>query len=362
MGRKLTDGLTLKPNGTYELIRRIDGKRKSFSSKNPREVWEKYNAYLRSNDAERDEIKRGKMFSDVAQEWWANKESEIAYGSRRTYKSAMKRAVDALGQCRITSITPEQCNSFIQGLNFARKTVSNQLSVLNMIFRYSIVRGYAKSNPCQYVEIPSHLAHSTRHLLTPEQLQAVKVSAGTPDSLLAQLILYTGTRCGEALALQWKDVDFENNRIGITKAVVHHGNCPEIEKTKTQAGIRVVPLLTPLRALLLPLVGNPDDYIIGGKNPLSKSALNRYWERYIKQLNVGQIDRHQIRHEYATMLYEAGVDVLTAKTIMGHTDIATTQRIYTHIRECRIDDARKKLEAMSDRWQTTEDKYAASNF
>lgn len=354
MGKKLTDGLTLKANGTYEMIRRIDGKRKSFSSKKPREVWEKYNAYLRASDEQREETERGKSFAIVANEWWEEKQREIAYGSLRTYKAAKDRAEDAFGSDKITEITPQQCNAFICSLKLARNTVSNQLSVLNMIFRFAILKGYTRENPCQYVELPAHLQHSTRKLLSPEQLAAVKASAGKPESLLAQLILYTGTRCGEALALQWKDVDFENNRISITKAVVHHGNCPEIERTKTEAGVRVVPLLSPLKSLLLPLVSAPDDYIIGGKKPLSKSALNRYWERYTKQAGLGHIDRHQIRHEYATMLYEAGVDVLAAKTIMGHTDIATTQRIYTHIRESRIEDARQKLEKMSDQRQTAE--------
>lgn len=105
-----------------------------------------------------------------------------------------------------------------------------------------------------------------------------------------------------------------------------------------------------------PFVAGTDEYVIGGAKPLSKSALNRYWEKYTKALGFGHaekqgdpwrpsIDRHQIRHEYATMLYEAGVDVLAAQTIMGHTDIATTQRIYTHVRESRIENARNLLES-----------------
>lgn len=354
MGRKLTDGLSLKPNGTYELVRRIDGKQKSFSSKDPRKVWEKYNAYLRANEEQREEMKRGKPFETVAGEWWKTKQTQVSYGSLRSYKPAYNRAIKAFRNTLITDITPAQCNAFISSLKLARNTVSNQLSVLNMIFTYAILKGYLQSNPCQYITTPARLPHRTRQLLTPEQLEAVKASADKPNSLLALLILYTGARCGEALAIQWKDVDFETNQISITKAVVHHGNSPVIEKTKTEAGVRTVPLLSPLKSLLQPIISAPDDYIIGGKKPLSKSALNRYWEKYTKSLGFGHydgdkwrpaIDRHQIRHEYATMLYEAGVDVLTAKTIMGHTDIVTTQRIYTHIRESRIENARALLES-----------------
>lgn len=362
MARKLTDGLTLRANGTYELVRRIDGKQKSFSSKNPREVWRKYNEYLRASDEKREELQRGRSFAAVADEWWQGKQREIAYGTTRCYKPAYERAVQTFGAARVGEVEPNRIDAFLVelGQKSARNTVANQLSVLNMIFRYAVLKGYCKGNPCQYVSVPPHLAHKTRQLLTPEQLKAVKGSSGQPCSLLALLILYTGARCGEALALQWKDVDFAGHKISITKAVVFHGNAPVIEKPKTAAGVRAVPLLTALETLLRPLADAPERYLIGGEKPLSKSALNRYWERYTKSLGLGSqsqtgdpwkpsIDRHQIRHEYATMLYEAGVDVLAAKTIMGHTDIATTQKIYTHIRESRLDDARTKLEELDQR-------------
>ena len=366
MGRKLTDGLSLKPNGTYELVRRIDGKQKSFSSKDPRKVWAKYNAYLRASEEQREEMKREKSFKAVADEWWSEKQRHIAYGTMRCYKPAYNRVAKVFGDTCIAKITTAQCNAFLENMHNAHNTVANQLSVLNMIFKYAILKGYIKDNPCQYLTVPAHLPRKTRQLLTPEQLQAVKTSIDKPCSLLAILILYTGARCGEALALQWKDVDFDAKKINITKAVVFHGNSPVIEKTKTEAGVRAVPLLTPLETTLRPLAAEEDTYIIGGAKPLSKSALNRYWEKYTKSLGFGHtekqgdpwrpaIDRHQIRHEYATMLYEAGVDVLAAKTIMGHTDIATTQRIYTHVRESRIEDARNKLEALtsSDQNQTS---------
>ena len=44
---------------------------------------------------------------------------------------------------------------------------------------------------------------------------------------------------------------------------------------------------------------------------------------------------HQLRHAYATMLYDAGVDILTAKELLGHSDIKTTLNIYTHLSRTR---------------------------
>ena len=53
---------------------------------------------------------------------------------------------------------------------------------------------------------------------------------------------------------------------------------------------------------------------------------------------------HCLRHTYCTILYEAGVDVLTAKELMGHADITTTMGIYTHLREEREKKSITKLD------------------
>lgn len=358
MSKKLTDGMKQKPNGVWEMQVTIEGKRKSFSSKDPRAVWEKYSDYMRG-------LTEGKQtagkFSTVAKAWWEEHQQKIAYGSLRPYKPAYERAVQRFGNQDIADIRPQDCNAYILSLaqKYAYKTVANHLSVLTMIFTYAIMQGLIASNPCQYVTVPAHLRRSTRQPLTEAQRRAVQQSTG-PDALLAKLILYTGARCGEALALQWRDIDFKAGTVSISKAVVHHGNTPVISPTKTAAGIRTVPLLNPLCETLTP--GEPDEYLIGGAKPITKSHLESLWVRYTRSLNLGEvqgdhwqpsIDRHQIRHEYATMLYEAGIDTLQAKALMGHTDIITTQQIYTHIRESKTQSAADKLNAkLSSELQT----------
>lgn len=357
MGKKLTDGLTLKANGTYELVRRIDGKQKSFSSKDPRKVWEKYNAYLRATNEQREDLQKKKQFSSVADEWWNEKQNEIAYGSIRTYKTAKEKAVSQFGNSALEDLDAGQVDVWLKhlGQKYAYKTVSNCLSVVRMICDYAVLRHYIKINPCLSVRVPRNLRRTSRELLTDSQLAAIKGSVDNPDSLLAFLIMYTGARCGEALALQWKDIDFDAKEVHITKAVVHHGNTPIIDKTKTYASVRTIPLLSPLEAILKPLAGSPDDYLLGGKQPFGKSKLNRYWERYTKSIGLcvpkdggdkwePLIDRHQIRHEYATILYDAKIDLMVAQRWMGHTDIATTQKIYMHIRQRKMDEAKALVE------------------
>lgn len=59
---------------------------------------------------------------------------------------------------------------------------------------------------------------------------------------------------------------------------------------------------------------------------------------------IADVTAHQFRHEYASMLYAAGIGELEAQRLMGHADITTTRRVYTHIRERQLDTAGAALE------------------
>ena len=76
---------------------------------------------------------------------------------------------------------------------------------------------------------------------------------------------------------------------------------------------------------------------LGGR-PITNSNWNSQWKSYLntirKKYNIEfETSAHCLRHTYCTILYEAGIDVLTAKELMGHSDISTTMGIYTHLRQ-----------------------------
>lgn len=144
--------------------------------------------------------------------------------------------------------------------------------------------------------------------------------------------------------MQWKDIDWKNNTITISKAIRHRGNAPEICPPKTENSVRQIPLLKPLKDRLRHFKVFPDDYVIGGKSPLTKSALDKRWKKWCKDKNI-RIDRHQIRHQYATILFESGVDAKTAQELLGHAKIATTMDIYTHLSDKQKNKARIQLES-----------------
>ena len=188
----------------------------------------------------------------------------------------------------------------------------------------------------------------------------------------AQLFSYTGLRMGEANGLQWKDVDFDAGVIHVNSAMPWDRNRPYEETLKTENAYRDVPILTPLRPLLLQQKKGHrgTDYVMSGESkPLSQSQYEWRWAAYCRDLGLsvrqekrskvkGQpgkvrtyykwkalVTAHQFRHCYATNLFYAGVPDKIAQKLMGHADIMTTRRIYQELRDAENREYIDRLDA-----------------
>lgn len=347
-----------RPDGLFEKKLTIGGKRVVFRAGSEREVMQKIAAY-------QERAERGPTFEEVAAEWWAQHEPRIRYGTVHGYQAAMQRAIEYFGQDPVRQIEAADVNAFLLSMarrGYAQKTVRNQLTVVRQIFLHALMTRQIRALPTDGVAVPAGLAHSSRQLAPARAVEIVKAT-GAKDFLLPALILYTGARCGEALALQWRDIDTAAGTVSITKAVVYHSNRPVVADTKTQNGVRVVPLLAPLRRILAQRQPQPPgEYLIGGSAPISKSALYKRWESFCRAHGLAHpdearskkagrtvwacdLDRHTLRHEYATILYDAGIDAKVAQELLGHADLSTTLKVYTHIRQSRLDSAAATLDS-----------------
>lgn len=328
-GKKVA-GLYLRPDGIYEKIITIDGKRYPFRSKDPKEVMRKIMEYQK-------QVEHGKPFKDIAEEWKSEHWKTLSPNSTRNYNPAYERAVSHFGTELIKNIKPNDINSFIIDFSrcgYAQKTCKTQLLILHLIFSNCVVSGDLEYNPAQYVQIPKNLAKNTRAIPSDEQIEKVKKSFGCQFGLFAYFLLYTGCRRGEALAVKFKDIDRKENIIRIYKSVYNVKNKPNIKEPKTKAGKRNIILRSKLLEQLPK--GNPDDYLFSNESGglLSETQFQRQWELYQKASGV-TVTPHQLRHAYASMAFEAGLDEKDLQDQLGHASIAMSKDIYTHIRDSR---------------------------
>lgn len=299
----------------------------------------------------REKDKTGKTFAEVADKWdteYRTKISDVNY--RKNTKAAYEYIIKYFGNEYIKDITAIDIYNFTQFLikkGYYKKTIANYKSIVNMIFQYAVLNRYIQSNPASDIRLPNNLPQNRRNMPTSSELKIITEHCEGFD-LLPFFILYTGCRKSEALAIRNTDIDFKNKIIKIRNHVIHDGNRPIFEPVlKTEAAERDIILLDRLAQVL------PKDFkgflfsMNGdGENPLTKCAFDKRWRKYCKQYNIS-LTAHQLRHGYATMLFEAGVNEKDAQELMGHSDINLTRQIYTHIRNERKNETAEKLNAFN---------------
>lgn len=209
---------------------------------------------------------------------------------------------------------------------------------MKQIFNFAFEREYIEKNPCDLVKLKFKKSAITpkREAATKDEEDIIKnVGDDVPFGFFAKFLLFTGCRRGEALALTPQDIDFDNNTVSINKTVEWIGNNPKIKPTpKTEAGIRIIPLPD----ILIPELKkrSKQKYIFQNEDHglMHHSQVARHWNALRRETGI-RCTPHQLRHSYATMLFDAGIDVKTAQRWLGHTDIKTTLDTYTHLSNMR---------------------------
>ena len=247
------------------------------------------------------------------------------------------------------------------GRDYSRRTIKLVKDVAASVIDLAIENRVIEFNPFSRVKIPKNAKKAEeRHALTDEQRQWVE---NTPHraQTAAMIMLYAGLRRGELIPLKWCDIDLDNKTIDINKSVEYVNGSAQVKKGgKTKAAVRTIVIPQKLVDYLKPLKGAPFELVCPSAHGklMSDTSWRRMWESYMCDLNlkygkwenrinskiptskyspeklpmvIETFTAHQLRHTYITMLYMAGIDVLTAKEQAGHADIQTTLGIYTHL-------------------------------
>ena len=287
------------------------------------------------------ETDRGEYFGNVAEDWKEEHYKSLTPNSQKPYNGAFNRAMKYFSEERIGDIKREDIQHLIEDMKraeFAKKTVATQILVLNLIFKYALYHGYLKTNPCDYIETPKNLKKTKREMPSEEDIQKIIDNVESdPFGVFAYFLYFTGCRFGEALALRGEDIDHVEKKIFITKSL-YYDNGPKIGKPKTDAGNREIPILDCL-ADKLPKLKKKQylfSHLEDRSEPYSQKRIWTQWKKYCERLDLS-CTPHQLRHGYATLLFEAGLTAKDAQPLLGHASVEMTNDIYTHITKRRQD-------------------------
>lgn len=307
--------------------------------------------YLYDKDPERlhDRLEDAKKprpvtFKDAAGAWEKEYREQCNPRTWNNYRPHYESIVDKHGDVPVAQV---QGIDIIQDLQrakaqgYSRTIVNTRRVIYNSILNYSVAQGWIPFNVATGIKLPKGLPSSKRSAPSDEIINTIIQNYKQPFGMFAFLCLCTGLRKGEALALLKSDIS--NGEISVTKSLTFaDGTRAKVKEPKSEAGKRTVPILSilkqPLDEYMAQLNGEilfPNRSYNGspGNTYMTQSNYDTAWANYCKAVGIDGLTAHQLRHGTATLLFEAGVDVYTAKKVLGHSKVTTTMEIYTELRE-----------------------------
>ena len=293
--------------------------------------------------------KKGVLFRPYSENWYRTyRQGKIRHTTAAEYNSILKNHLYPIfAQKELTAITAADVQKMMDSkAALAKKTVHEIKMVLGMILDSAYQDGLIPRNPARDPRLRNPATGSTpRKALTPEELFSIirqLPNLSQPhDQRFMALLIYTGMRREEALALRWADIDFERGFIHVHGAITFQGNKPVEGPTKTEKGNRYIPLIDALRPWLLQR--SEGDFVVYDK--VTSSFVKRMWERIQREINVYGATPHCFRHTFTTIAYHNGVNEKTLQALGGWSDIATMRDIYTHVDFQELQNAKISLNA-----------------
>lgn len=299
------------------------------------------------------------------------KTSSNSPGMRKTNEIQARKLDKFLSDRNISEIRMIDIQTFaisVSSMSFS--TVKSVKRVTNKIFADAVRNRILNHNPADGVRWDYTTRGSHRALEGWEKALIVDHWQVHRAGLWAMLMLFAGLRRGEALALRWEDID--ENTIHVMKAVHFEGNKAVQGTTKTEAGVRDVPLLPQLKAALEAVRAPTGPVCVDAKGEAvsTEAAFRRGWESWLnamenilngerpfqpgrrsdreRQRKRFSVRTHDLRHTFCTMLYNAGIGLKEAQYIMGHADASMTMKVYTHLDTTMRQSAAERLSTYVD--------------
>ena len=223
--------------------------------------------------------------------------------------------------------TPGLSNAYVRGMH----------TMLHNCLDRAMKEKLIPYNPSDDCIIPK-LQKKEMKILKPEDMAAYLQEAERRGVLpMFFLVLCTGLRRGEIAALLWEDLDMEKKTISINKqAVGIKGGGVKVTQPKTDTSIRQISVSQQVIDLLIQEHEKHPDNPVMFPSPVNggmwyPDAINRLHQRILKSAGLEHIRLHDLRHTFATVALQNGVDIKTVSSMLGHFDAGFTLRTYTHV-------------------------------
>jgi integrase len=356
-----------RSDGRYEGRVTLNGLSKNVYGKNETECKRKLKSIIREFE---DGLINPKTasFYDYSLNYIKNKSKTIEMSTYNRLEIIVNKQISEskISGKQFGSIKTSELQDFFNSLavstdkQYSYGTIKNIFIFISGVYSYAIKNKDINFNPMSGVIIPKetfcNVKRKETFALSPEQIVKFKEACLQRNNsnhyykyrygLTLLLILNTGMRIGEVIALEWNDVDFINNIIRINKSMQYNVKSEGsntrhsfIKSPKTRKSNRIIPMNDEIKFILSEIIeSNKKKNILSdivccsetGGYSLARS-IQRALDTIVAGTELPHIWVHLLRHTFGSELIRKGVEISVVSKLMGHSNTTTTYNTYIHV-------------------------------
>ena len=228
----------------------------------------------------------------------------------------------------------ERIESKEQPKGLSSKTVRNINQVISSALDLAVAQKIILTNPTDACELPK-VEHQEMQTIPAEQLRAfLREAKASGVYEMYYIELATGLRRGELLGLKWSDVDWKNGIIKVRRQVAGIDGKIVEAPLKTKNSYRAVTISQQaIEVLKQQKAKTNDQYVFPSPNggPISPDSVRHMLHRVLERAGIPKVRFHDLRHTFATIALQNGVDIKTVSGMLGHFSAGFTLDTYAHV-------------------------------
>lgn len=342
---------------------------RKYTYGNTREEVARWVALTLSTELGKDAPSDDLLLKDFLHKWLTGfKSHEVCSRTMELYYTAERlHIVPVLGDIPLDQLTTGQIQKLLYRLQadkqLSNRTISLVRSALSQMYDYALEMQLVENNPARNAKLPQQpkrIVQDDEKALPIAQREAL-LNAAAGNAVMCPIItmlMLTGMRIGEVLALQWKHIDFRNKTISIRQSVTRElvfdqegrtqSSKDALGTTKTWTSQRTIQapdlVLERLREWMKHVTGMkgglkvlvPEGFIFFSTRTMGMrtySGFRASYRHFLERNGFSPegMNLHRFRHTYASMLLEQQINPKIVQKLLGHRDVSTTLGIYSHV-------------------------------
>ncbi len=300
-----------------------------------------------------------KTFAEYAEYVLKLKERDNKHRTAIRYAELLERINPEIGFIKLVNVTGEHLNRLYlklaqQGQNkrtgegLSPKTITEHHRLIHVIFAQAKKEGVVRFNIAETATPPAVKKKEAEFFEIEEVLKIIESVSKEPLKwqCITHLLISTGARRGEIMALKWSAIDFNKNLIKISENLLYsskRGIYLDTPKTGETRYVAVAPevmrLLTQHKQEQVVIrlkmghewINNGFCFTQMNGSPMHPDSATDWFNKFSKKYCLPHINPHKFRHTQASILYSEGIDPVTISKRLGHKQVSTTQNIYAHM-------------------------------